>query len=169
MGSTKFRLRQKRRLAYVILVFYLRQVRLLQSETFFGGVEVRFMKSPMPVQLLSLSVYFSFNSPRVIFPIFQLGWGLLESGVELGLGLGERLSVSPIPVQLLSQRPRPRGGEGIQVSSLIRRLPIDILCKRAGKSDLHIICCCYIDKVLHCFHGLLSPSLHRIRKQRKTC
>ena len=130
---------------------------------------MRSMKSPIPVQLLSLSVYFSFTSPRVRFPIFQLGWGLLESGVGLGLGLGERWSVSPIPVQLLSQRPRPRGGEGIQVSSLIRRLPIDILCKRADKSDLHIICCCYIDKVLHRFHGLLSPSSHRKRKQRKTC
>ena len=75
------------------------------------------MKSPIPVQLLSLSVYFSFTSPRVRFPIFQLGWGAVGEWGGIGVGVGREMECESdsCPTSVSTPKAaRGRGDTGVQ-------------------------------------------------------
>ena len=76
-GQQNFDLDKNAELRNTILssFFYLRQVKLLQSEAFFGGVGVRLMKSPIPVQLLSVTRLFFFQFTPCKIPNFPIGVG----------------------------------------------------------------------------------------------
>ena len=94
-----------------------RYLRLLQSEAFFGEVGVRLMKSPIPVQLVSVTRLFFFQFTPCKIPNFPIGVGAVGEWGGIGVGVGREIECESdsCPTSVSTPKAARGGGDtGVQ-------------------------------------------------------